>query len=152
MIITETVKAHFFNTDATLGTGLAPTCSIYCYDDGADVATDAAMTEDRRGFYSYQFNRDLEKHYEVVCDSKLDNGFRYAISSIDPSPLAHLVEGSITAQHALAVLLAYMANKRTGGGKTTLHYRNNADSVDRILQTVNSRGEVSAVTLDFSDI
>lgn len=85
MEITDTAKAHFFNTDGTLATNISPlpTISIYCVDDSMDIVTNKTMTEDGRGFYSYPFPRDLTKHYEVVCDSGLANRFRYSIHSYD---------------------------------------------------------------------
>jgi len=63
-----------------------------------------------------------------------------------------VIENALKAKHLLSCFLAYIANRRSGGGTVTLSYRNNANSVNRITQTVNENGEVSASTINVSDI
>lgn len=66
----------------------------------------------------------------------------------DPVGASTVVEGTITVQQALRVLLAAMAGKASGGGTTSVIFRDTTDSKDRITATVDSDGNRSAVTLD----
>jgi len=66
----------------------------------------------------------------------------------DPVAISSIVEGTITVQQALRILLAAMAGKATGGGTTSVIFRDTTDSKDRITATVDSNGNRSAVTLD----
>ena len=60
---------------------------------------------------------------------------------------AHIVEGTLTAEQVLRVALAVLAGKADGGGTTTLHFRNLADSANRVTMTVDTSGDRSAVTV-----
>lgn len=64
--------------------------------------------------------------------------------------LAGVVEGSLTLQGVLRLLLAAETGKSTGGGTTSIAFRDNADSKNRIAATVNTSGNRTAVTLDAS--
>jgi len=66
--------------------------------------------------------------------------------------LAGVVEGTLTVQQALAVILSALAHKADGGGSTEIAFRNEADSVDRIKMIVNDAGDRSASTFNFSDL
>jgi hypothetical protein len=150
------ILSAYFAEAGTPKIGLNPTINIYNLDTSALVVAAAAMVGVGDGFYTYTFAaHNPEIHYSFICDAgvALTGAQRYSIGSIDPDPMfTSNVEGSITVQEALAVLLAYTLNKRTGGGTKTLKYRNALDTVNRITQTVNSKGEVTAVTLDTSDL
>jgi hypothetical protein len=60
------------------------------------------------------------------------------------------VETGITPRQYLRVSLAAMAGKADGLAGATVHYRDQADSKNRITATVDSDGNRSAVTLDAS--
>ena len=64
--------------------------------------------------------------------------------------LDEVIEGSLTLRQALRVLLAALANKASGGGTTTVTFRDLADSKARITATVDANGNRTAVTLDGS--
>ena len=150
------ILSAYFADAGTPKTGLSPTITVYNLDTSIRVINADAMIEVGDGFYSYNYaGRNNKIHYSFICDggAGLSGAQRYGVGAIDPDPMfTSNVEGTITVQEALAVLLAYTLNKRAGGGTTTLKYRNNADTVNRITQTVNNKGEVSAVTLDTSDL
>lgn len=150
------ILSAFFAEAGTPKTGLNPTIKVYNLDTTVLTINGDPMVEVGDGFYSYDFvGRDNEIHYAFICDggAGLTGAQRYSIGDIDPDDMfTSNVEGLITVQEALAVLLAYTLNKRSGGGTVTLKYRNNADTVDRITQTVNENGEVTATTLDTSDL
>ncbi len=56
-------------------------------------------------------------------------------------------DGTITMRQALRVSVASFASKVSGGGTTTITYRNNADTQDVIIMTVDSNGNRTAITL-----
>ena len=64
--------------------------------------------------------------------------------------LGAAVEGELTLQGVLVVLLAVLAGKSTGGGGSTIRYRNQADDADRVVATVDEDGNRASVTLDAS--
>lgn len=61
--------------------------------------------------------------------------------------LGETVIGSYTVQDILKILAAKMVGKATGGGTTTITYRGVDDTSDVIIETVDSNGNRSAVTL-----
>lgn len=71
-----------------------------------------------------------------------------AITAGGGDPWGTTVEGTLTAGDALRVLLAVMAGKSSGGGGSTISFRDTADSKDRIVATVDGNGNRTSVTLD----
>lgn len=63
-------------------------------------------------------------------------------------PLLGVIEGSHTLRDAVRILLSVLAGKSTGGGGTTITFRNVDDTKDRVVATVDNSGNRSAVTLD----
>ena len=61
--------------------------------------------------------------------------------------LDEVVVGSYTMQDILKILAAKMVGKATGGGTATITYRGLDDTSDVIIETVDSNGNRSAVTL-----
>ncbi len=61
--------------------------------------------------------------------------------------LANGIETGYTLKQSLRLILAALAGKISGAGTTTVHIRDVNDTVDRILATVDSFGNRSAVTL-----
>jgi len=66
--------------------------------------------------------------------------------------LAGVIEGTITIQHAISTILAFAAGVTDGAGTASIKYKNQAESKDRLTQTVNSNGERSATALDVTDL
>lgn len=65
--------------------------------------------------------------------------------------LESVIEPGLTLRQALRLLAASMAGKLTGGGSTEVTIRNAvADSKDRIVATVDSSGNRSAITYDLT--
>jgi hypothetical protein len=60
------------------------------------------------------------------------------------------VEGSFDEIEVLRLMLAALVGKASGGGTATITFRDTGDSKDRIILTVDSSGNRSAVTLDAS--
>ena len=83
--------------------------------------------------------------------SAVEAAITAGIATIDTdSVLAATVEGTITVQQALRILLAELAGKVTGGGTTTITYRDTGDTVDRVILTVDEKGNRTAVTTDLT--
>ena len=74
-------------------------------------------------------------------------GYRLSATGVDDI-LDEVVEGSLTMRHMLRIFLSRLAGKASGGGTTSITFRDNADGKNRITMTVNSDGNRSAVTVD----
>ena len=73
------------------------------------------------------------------------------IAALDTnSVLSEAVEGTITVQQALKILLAELAGIVTGGGTTTITYRNPGDDKDRVILTVDEKGNRTEVITDLT--
>lgn len=59
--------------------------------------------------------------------------------------LDEVVEGTITMRQALRLFLSALTGKASGGGTTTITFRDVGDSKDRIVMTVDASGNRSAV-------
>lgn len=64
--------------------------------------------------------------------------------------LDEVVEGTLTMRQVLRLLIAFATGKATGGASTTVTFRDSGDSKNRIVMTVDSDGNRSAVTTDVS--
>lgn len=64
--------------------------------------------------------------------------------------LAGTIEGSYDLQETLKLILSVSAGKSSGGGTTTVTFRDTADAINRIVATVDENGNRSAVTLNAS--
>jgi len=60
------------------------------------------------------------------------------------------VEGTLTLRQAIRLIVSLIAGKSTGGGTTSLKYRDYGDTKDRLTFTVDASGNRSAVTRDVS--
>jgi len=73
------------------------------------------------------------------------------IAALDTdSVMSATVEGTITLKQALMVMLAELAGKVTGGGTATITYRNPGDDKDRVILTVDEKGNRTVVTTDLT--
>lgn len=60
----------------------------------------------------------------------------------------YIVESGLTAEQIVRILTAAIVNKTTGIGTPIEHYRDRADTKDRITATFDSEGNRIAITLD----
>lgn len=70
-----------------------------------------------------------------------------AASAVDEILDDTIGDGTLTVRQALRVLIAGMAGKLSGAATTTITIRNNADTADVIVATVDASGNRSAVTV-----
>jgi len=136
-----------FTEAGTPKTGLSPTGDIYDVSDNSLVVNDGAFTEIGGGGYKYDFTLwDSAKDYYVVIDSvALTGSERYAFSTISSS---RVIEDTLSEDDILRILLSKAVLKASGGRTAEVSFRNLADDKDRIVLTVNNRGDRSGVTLD----
>lgn len=73
-----------------------------------------------------------------------------AASSIAAAVWAYVVEGALTAVQVYRIIVSVLAGKSTGGGTTSVAFRDIADSKNRVSATVDADGNRNAVTLDGS--
>lgn len=64
--------------------------------------------------------------------------------------IAGISEGTLDLQEMLRIILAAVAGKASGGGTTSIKFRDQADTLDRITATVDANGNRTAVTVDGS--
>ena len=77
------------------------------------------------------------------------DGFTLSAAGVD-AILDEVIEGSMTMREALRIYLSALAGKSSGGGTSTITFRDLADSKNRISATVDADGNRTAVTLDGS--
>jgi hypothetical protein len=68
-------------------------------------------------------------------------------AAIGTSVLAATVEGTYTVQQVLRIMVGALAGKVTGGGTTTITFRDLSDTLNLIAATVDSSGNRSGVTI-----
>jgi len=76
-------------------------------------------------------------------------GYRLSATGVDDI-LDEAVEGSYTLRQLLRLMAAVLAGKSSGGGTTTITFRNLEDDTNRVVATVDSSGNRTSVTLDLS--
>lgn len=64
--------------------------------------------------------------------------------------LDEVVEGALTLRNAIRLVLSFAAGKASGGGTSTVTFRDTTDAKNRIVMTTDSDGNRTAVTLDAS--
>ena len=76
---------------------------------------------------------------------------RWAVEDIDPyrkRALGSVVDGTITVNESLKIILAALAGLATGGGTATITFRDVGDTSDVLEMTVDADGNRSSVTLN----
>ena len=75
-----------------------------------------------------------------------------AVNEITAALLVAVIEGTITLQQSLTLANAANAGKLNGGGTATNNIRDLADTINRMVVTVDANGNRSAITRSFSDL
>lgn len=99
---------------------------------------------------------DLPTNAELATSQAAsDDATLAAIAALNDITVAELldavVEGSTTLEGALRLMLSILTGEVTGGGTTTITYRDIGDTKNRVVFTVDASGNRSAVTRDASD-
>lgn len=150
--VTFTCNTHSPTTGSNNAATGSVTYSIYEDETGTAITTGTmSALGTATGFYS--------ERIQVTTASGFENDRTYTIriqATVDlvTAALLHsfkvesIVEGTITESQALKLLLAFAAGRSSGGGTTSVIFRDTANSVNRIVATVDSNGNRTAVTLN----
>ncbi len=76
-------------------------------------------------------------------------GYSLSSAGID-AIIDDVIEGTLTLRQAVRIFLSALAGKSSGGGTSTITFRDLADTKNRISATVDADGNRTAVTLDGS--
>ena len=93
---------------------------------------------------------ELESRLTAARTSYLDalnTGVPLSAATID-AILDDVVEGSTSLRQAVRLMLASLVGKASGGGSSTVSFRDLADSKNRIVMTTDANGNRTAVTRD----
>lgn len=108
-------------------------------------------------YYLTSIRRDVDEDVLAILGTPADTDLATDIANLDTVVDAlnninwsDTLEGSTTIIQALRLFLAALTGISNGGGTTTIHFRDLADSKNRITATVDSSGNRSAMTLDGS--
>lgn len=128
-------------TKAELDAGLAA-----LNDPTAAAIADAVWDEAKAGHVTAgSFGEEVQAHALSTEISALNDPTAAAIAT---AVLAEAVEGSLDVTEVLRIILAFAAGKTAGGSTTSITFRDQADTKDRITMTVDGDGDRSAVTVD----
>ena len=133
--------------------GFAPgkTVTAYIWSPALVKSAEQTFTEVSDGIYYLDYAFLSEGTYFGIfyenAVATIPGVFRINTLTID-GILDEVVEGTITLRQAIRILLAGMAGKSTGGGTTTLTFRDVADAKARITATVDVDGNRTAITRD----
>ena len=178
--IGQPVIFYAFYTDSGSGkTGLTVTADVWeVIADGTatEIASAQACTEIGDGLYRYRVvgaSIDAQAEYIAVfktagtCDQAhipalwvigkgwLENlATSVEIAALNDVSIAEMqamiIEGALTLQQVLRIMLAFAAGTTTGGNTTNPVFKSQDGLTDRIDMTVDSDGDRSAVTVDGS--
>jgi hypothetical protein len=97
-----------------------------------------------------------EKVYHVADEVLVDTGTTIptSISNLNDISTSDIlgatVEGTYSVVEVLRIMVGVLAGKLSGGGTTTLTFRDISDSLNRVVATVDASGNRSAITINES--
>lgn len=109
-------------------------------------------TDDQADFADVAVMQDKVTHTadEILTDT--GTTIPTAISNLNDitadNVLDAIVEGTYSLKEVLRIMSGVLAGKLSGGGTTTLTFRDLSDTLNRIVATVDSSGNRSAITID----
>jgi len=84
----------------------------------------------------------------MSADLTLASGGTLTAQAVADAVWAQAIEAGLSADDVLRLIAAASAGKLSGAATTTIRIRDLADTTDRIVATVDSSGNRSAITLD----
>ena len=95
---------------------------------------------------------ELGKSYTIYIEATVSGNlggiaFSFTVISLADQVFDEVVEGALKARQILRLLLAALAGKSSGGGTSSVAFRDVADSKNRVSATVDDDGNRTAVTL-----
>lgn len=146
--------------DAAISTRLAT--AGYTAPDNADIVLIKAKTDNLPANTTTTLSTlqtsvdDIPTNAELATSqAAADDATLAAIAAISVPTvadiLAGVIEGSITFKGAMRLMLAVLAGKSSGGGTSTITFRDVADAKARVTATVTVDGNRTAITRDITD-
>lgn len=86
---------------------------------------------------------------KIIVNSAVLNDLATEIAAIPANVLTATVEGTLELKQAIQAIMAFTANKASGGGTTTITFRDHADTKNRVVMIVNSSGDRPSITYNF---
>lgn len=156
--LTFSICTHDPDTGILTDADSDPLYAIY-EDNNPSYLLNGTMTKlGSTGFYvakitcstinGFEVGKSYTAHITATVDSDTGGicyGFTVTTDHV-AAIMASVIEGSITIQQALALMLAVLTGKSSGGGTTTITFRDTADTKDRIVATVDGSGNRTAVS------
>lgn len=139
----DLVNAPNATAVTAIQSGLATGAALSTVDtvvDAIKIVTDAIVTALELDGAVYRFTEN------ALEEAPTGGGSSITVNDI----FTGTIEGSINLQEALMLMLAFVAGEATGGGTTTVNFRNQASTKNRISYTVDEDGNRTAVTLDLT--
>lgn len=145
------ITATGFSTlDAAAVTAAVPTAAAIGTDAASKVLVTPAqkIVTDASGYVTANLNGDLTATMKTSVTTAA-TAATPALSAAGVDAIHdEVVEGTLTLRHIAKLILSFIGGKASGGGTASIAFRDNADTKDRIVITVNGSGDRSAVTLD----
>lgn len=160
-------KVRLVSSAAVAAAILATPAYLLATDEYGRVAADAkAMTGIAVGGSSYEQllidAGDGGEKIQYMVEGGGEVDYAYKASALVNAPttdgltaeqtgdavLDEIVEGTYTLRQLMRLVVAVLAGKSDGGESTTNHFRNLADTKNRITATVDAAGNRTAVTVD----
>lgn len=85
-----------------------------------------------------------------ITNLTLSDDARFDVTQVEDAVWLRVIENSKTAEQILRIIKAAIAGKTNGGGTTTVNFRDDADTKNRIQATLDANGNRTALTLDGS--
>lgn len=123
--------------------------------DQINAACDTAMTDYNAATVTQLNNRTLPAadYFDVTSDQVTvsnnndKTGYRLSSTGVD-DVLDEVVEGTLTLRQITRIVLSVLAGKSTGGGTSTINFRDEGDSKNRVTATVDPNQNRTGISLD----
>jgi len=169
--LTFSLVSHDPDTGVLTDTDSPPAYRLYEDETGTPILTGAMAKLDdagTTGFYTELIactsgnGFESGKSYTVYIEATVGGdtgGIAYGFRALTEPPSAAAIaaavvgatiEGALTMEETLRILLAFSAGKTAGGATTSIAFRDQADTKDRIVMTVDADGDRSAIVVDGS--
>ncbi len=148
----------YFSNSSVGETGLSPTIKIVRSDNTVIVASGSlSELSNAAGWYVYDFSSfDSLKDYVVIADAGTDTiDDRYPTTSIGSTHIAgavweKILENNRSIENILKLMSSALLGTVSGAGTTSITFKGIDDSTDRIVATMDSSGNRTAIALDDS--
>lgn len=90
----------------------------------------------------------IERETSAAFSTTAVGGSGYTLEQIGQAVGQRIVEGALTDDQVSRLMLAVLTGKVSGAGTAMEHFRDVADSKDRVTMMVDASGNRTAVTLD----